>query len=89
MELMTNGQWVSVSEFAACMGISTTYVHRLAEKGKVKRVRVSDMSIEEFSKYGRGLSGTCVWAIWLPEDLMSIRVGAGRRKYRANKTNGG
>ena len=78
------GQWVSVSEFAACMNISVSYVHVLRRKGKITMKKVTELDDEGYAQFGRG-SGTCIWAVWLPDEMQSICVGAGRRSYNVNR----
>ena len=77
---MTDGEWVGVSDFAACMGISVAYVYILVNTGKVTRKRVIDMTEEEYKKFGRGRYNNSTYAYWLPDDLNNIMVGRGRKK---------
>ena len=66
------GAWVSVSEFGKIMDISASYVYIMGQQKKIQIVSIEELyKIDPAGarKFGRGPSGTCTCAVWLPDDM--------------------
>jgi hypothetical protein len=67
----SEGEWISISEYAALMNISTTRVHQKINAGQIYSLSVHDIYTrypEVYRKIGRGQSGMCSILVFLADD---------------------
>jgi len=67
----STGEWISVSEYAGIMGISTPRVYQKIKERKLYALDTAELlSIypDVYRKVGRGKSGACSMLVWLSED---------------------
>lgn len=67
----SEGEWVSVSEYAGIMGISTPRVYQKIKEQKLYALDTAELASmypDVYRKVGRGKSGACSMLVWLSED---------------------
>lgn len=67
----SSGEWISVSEYAGIMGISTPRVYQRIKEGTLCALGIDELAVkypDVYRKVGRGKSGACSMLVWLSED---------------------